>query len=281
MRNKNNRTIKAWLFTISLVVLCLNLKADDTPLKLEISLSKENYFVSEPIWLDITLTNVSEDTVRILGPCVHCGDTRFLVVNSKGDTLAYMGIEAEVVYDSGHLLHSAEQKYNCFNFLDYYGERESIFRLKLKPDIYSVQAIYYGSKCGKITSNKTTFEVTEVSEVEFQPLKLLKQGYSAQISKSPNLSTESFEQIIKQFPKSVYAELASKELASTDSLKMEMLKKYPDSGFAKWILSRITSKMTAEMEKSLLQNVIKDFPNTRSAKFAEKMLKSLEDEEKK
>ncbi|MFX1537680.1 MAG: hypothetical protein ACFFDI_26075 [Promethearchaeota archaeon] len=275
---KNNRTIKACLFMIFFVWVCSNLKADDALLKLEINYSKDSYLLSEPIWLDLTLSNVSEDTVRIIGPCVHCGDTRFVVVSSKGDTLTYRGIEAEVAYGSGSLLDPSEKKYNCFNFLDYYGERESILRLKLKPDRYTVHAIYYGSKCGKITSNKTTFKVTEVPEVELQPLKLLKQGYSAQISKSPNLSTESFEQIINQFPQSVYAELASKELASTDSLKMEMLKKYPDSGFTKWILSRVTSKMTAERKRNLLQKVIKDFPNTRAAKFAEKMFKTIEDE---
>ncbi|MFX1537679.1 MAG: hypothetical protein ACFFDI_26070, partial [Promethearchaeota archaeon] len=221
-----------WLFSILLFLLCWDLKADNAHLKLEINLSKEKYFVSEPIWLDITLTNIGQDTVRTFGLCIPCGDTKLMLLNENGDTLPYRGIQADMARGSGYVMQPGEHKYECDNLIAYFGERVDFFRLELKPGKYSLSAAYYGSKSAIINCEEIDFEITKPSGIETEALELLKKGYRAQITNEPNIAKNCFEEIVTRFPKSVYSEIAHKELASSDSLKMEMLSKFPDTGYS-------------------------------------------------
>jgi hypothetical protein len=57
-------------------------------LKLEISLSKTVYLVGEPIWLDVTLTNTTQDTARMWGLCFPCGlGFEIIVIMEKAEIL--------------------------------------------------------------------------------------------------------------------------------------------------------------------------------------------------
>ncbi|MFX1537681.1 MAG: tol-pal system YbgF family protein [Promethearchaeota archaeon] len=282
------KVITGWLFTISLVLICLNLKADNTPLKLGIDLSKEIYVVSEPIWLDMTLTNINQDTVRTFGPCIPCGDTKLQILNEKGDTLPYVGVKADFA-GSGHLMQSGEQIYNCHNILDYYGDREDLIRFRLRPGTYSVQATYYGSKSGIISSQKTNFEVREPEGSEKEALRLLKNGYSAQITKESDSAIENFETLIQKFPKSVYVETAYFYLAASyqiykgdtekcRNVRIETLEKFPDSGYSRGIIAFLVRGKDSSQQKNIMIEITKEHPNTRAAKFAQKKLDKLEDE---
>jgi len=53
------------LLGLLLLILASTATVDVNPkFKVEIELSKETYIQNEPIWLDITLTNISSDTTR-------------------------------------------------------------------------------------------------------------------------------------------------------------------------------------------------------------------------
>jgi len=274
------KTAFFWMVMASIFLLALSDLANGQKLRLEISLSKETYLTSEPIWLDLTLTNVSSDTVRIFGPCVHCGDTRFQVINQKADTLPYVGIEAVVAYGPGQLMDLGEKKFNCFNVIEYYGEKGGLFRIamsrfKLKPDSYSIRAIYGGSREGGVISPALNFEVEEPTGAELQALNLLEKGYDTELSSTPEVALECYKDLVHKFPKSVYVEAAYNELASTDSLKVEMLRKFPDSGFSKRLIQVVTNHKKPAEQTRFLHRIIKDHPGTRSAKFAEKELKII------
>jgi hypothetical protein len=269
------KVITGWMFTISLVLICLNLKADNTPLKLEVGLSKEMYVVSEPIWLDITLTNISQDTVRTIGLCIPCGGTKLILLNEKGDALSYRGIQADMARGSGYVMQPGEQKYECDNLIAYFGERVDFFRLELKPGKYSLRAAYYGSKSGIINSEEIDFEITKPSGIETEALELLKKGYRAQITNEPNMAKDCFEEIVTRFPKSVYSEIAHKELASSDSLKMEMLIKFPDTGYSKRIIGSLIRGKDPSQQKRFLLELTKKYPKTRTSKNAELLSRLL------
>ncbi|MGB2698553.1 MAG: hypothetical protein WBD28_11950 [Candidatus Zixiibacteriota bacterium] len=280
--------IETWMIITIIILTTVHLQANTKKLKLETDLSKEMYVVSEPIWLDITLTNISQDTVRTFGPCIPCGDTKLQIINEKGDTLPYVGVKADFA-GSGHLMQSGEQIYNCHNILEYYGNREDLIRFRLRPGEYSVQATYYGSKSGIINSQKTNFEVKEPAGSEKEALTILKNGYSAQISKESESAIENFETLIQKFPKSVYVETAYFYLAASyqiykgdaekcRNLKVETLEKFPDSGYSRGIIAFLVRGKEPSQQKNFLLETTKKHPHTRAAKFAQKILDKSEDE---
>lgn len=233
--------------------------------------------------LDITLTNTSEDTVRTFSLCIPCGGTKLMLLNENGDTLPYRGIQADMARGSGYVMQPGEHKYECDNLIEYYGERVDFFRLELKPGKYSLSAAYYGSKAGIINSEEIDFEIREPSGIEMEALELLKKGYRAQITNEPNIAKDCFEEIVKRFPKSVYSEIAHKELASSDSLKMEMLRKFPDTGYSKRIIGSLLRGKDPSQQKRFLLELTKKYPNTRTAKNSDLLSRLLkfENEEKK
>lgn len=198
-----------------------------------------------------------------------------MLLNEKGDTLPYRGIHAEMTRGPGYVMQPGEQKYECDNLIAYYGERLGLFRLELKPGKYSLRAAYYGSKSGIINSEEIDFEIRKPSAIEMEALELLKKAYRAQVTNEPNIANDCFEEIVKRFSESAYSEIAHKELASSNALKMEMLSKFPDTGYSKRIIGSLLRGKDPSQQKKFLLELTKKYPKTRTSKNSEVLSRLL------
>jgi len=88
------------------------------------------------------------------------------------------------------------------------------------------------------------------------------------------LERQKLQELINRFPNSAYAEKAYKELGQ----EKELLLKYPNSGYSEMNLTFLAGDLpTTEAKRGFLEKVIQDYPESRSAKFAQQMLKWLEE----
>ena len=65
MKDLLNKTFL--LILLFVTILSSGVYANENKLNLEIKLEKQNSIFHEPIWLDITLTNITSDTLRTHG----------------------------------------------------------------------------------------------------------------------------------------------------------------------------------------------------------------------
>jgi len=118
-------------------------------------------------------------------------------------------------------------------------------------------------------SQEVDFEVVDVTEDEKEVYELLDTAYALWLKDPFDSTRQEFRQIVNQFPNSVYAEKAMREIAP----KSELLQRYPNSGYNEQGLRTLTGKLSKDDKTVFLQQVIADHPGTRSARFAEQMLK--------
>lgn len=265
-----------WLLLMIAIFLLGNTAAQAQPLKLEIGLSKNIYLEGEPIWLDATLTNISSDTVRIWGMCLSC-QYGFIVElkNEKGKILPYKGVKRNVILGPGFIIHPKETYYECYDLVQAFSQERILSRFfltALDSGKYSVKA-KYGLKKGEviesIESNEISFEIKPPTGKEAKTYQLLKNAHKNFCAENYTLMRQNLERILTEFPQSVYGQKACKELFRRKTL----IEKFPDSGFTKSSLRVLTRKMTEEKKQTFLQKIIKEHPDTRSAKFAQKILR--------
>ncbi|MGB3094252.1 MAG: hypothetical protein WBC42_13660 [Candidatus Zixiibacteriota bacterium] len=244
-----------WLLPSLFIVLLSHDLIQAQSLRLDISLSDTTYYVSQSIWLDATLTDTSEDTVRIFG-FEFPGGNRLNVVltNETGDTLRPV-LRFEFLDWSGFLLNPGETYYETFDLAD-------IFHMELGK--YEVSAEYYRTSTPKIS-----LEVTEPTGAERQAFELYTEAFKNQNRTDYFPSKQLLSKLITSYPKSVYAEKAYWRVHGDE----ELLEKCPDSGYHQGHLRTAIDKMSNEEKQRFLQKVIKEHPGTRSARFAEQMLR--------
>ncbi|RKX27280.1 MAG: hypothetical protein DRP47_06790 [Candidatus Zixiibacteriota bacterium] len=261
------------LLGLLLSILVSTTTAGSNPkLKLEIELSKEVFLEREPIWLDITLINVSSDTMRAGGlfpPCQSPGPFSVELKDGRGEHMKYTGLLYNMgpAKGPGLLLHPKEQLYGCYDLLELFSTYRSLLRQRfglLAPGKYSVRGRY-----GNTFSQEVDFEVVEVTENEMEAYKLLNTAYALWLKDPFDSTNQEFRQIVNQFPNSVYAEKAMREIAP----KSELLRQFPNSGYNEQGLRTLTGKLSKGEKTELLQQIISDHPGTRSARFAQQMLK--------
>jgi hypothetical protein len=264
-----------WLFlTMGIFLLWANLVQAQT-LKLEISLSKQVYLEGEPIWLDCWLTNIGEDTLRTWGLCLQCyWGPQVLVIDSKGDTLPYTGPHWEVAWRPGtipgFILQPQESDYDCYDLVESFHQKPSLYSFyltALDTGEYRVKARYRRAE-----SKEFRFEVKPPEADEAKAYQLLKDALGFLISRNDSLEHQSLTELLAKYPSSVYAPKACRLLFRWE----DILDRYPDSGFSENAIRNLTgekSGMTEEEKKEFLQKIIKKHPETRSAKFAEQMLR--------
>lgn len=259
---------------ISLFLLGTSLVQAQT-LKLEISLSDTTYYICQSIWLDVELTNISEDTVRTFGFEFPGGSgLNIVLMNEKGDTLKPV-LLFEFLDWSGFILNPEETYYETFDLADIFQNYErgtpsafSQFIRSLAPGRYEVFAKYY-FRHKNISTPKISFEVIEPIGPETKALKLYEEAYWEFLKNNFQLSNERLVRIITNYPKSIYAEWAYWKLKKDN----ELLKKCPNSGYSRNALLHLTDKMSSEKKQEFLRAIIKQHQETRSAKFAQRMLR--------
>jgi len=260
------------IFLLLLVSVSLGTTGGNQQLQLEIRLSKSTYLVAEPIWLDATLTNVSSDTVRIFGFFPPCqGPLNIELKDSIGRVMPYTGSRYDMTPNRGLVLESKEFFYGCFNLLELFNMKRSLhsfFWQIVWPGSYKVRASYEN-----LCSQEIEFQVVEPTEDEKEAYQLLEGAKTLMVQKEFDLERQKLQELINRFPNSAYAEKAHKELGQ----EKELLLKYPNSGYSEMNLTFLSGDLpTTEAKQEFLEKVIRDHPGTRSAMFAQQMLKWME-----
>jgi len=266
--------VNLFVFTICVLVLS-SAVAQAQDLKLEISLSDTTYYVCQSIWLDAELTNISDDTVRVQTFKFPGGDILNVVLRSEnGDTLRSVW-HAQLLDWSGFVLNPEKTYYEALDLADVFHNYEVApefpafqWTPSLAPGKYEVSAEYQ-FRHNKVGTPKIAFEVIEPTGTQRQALELYVQAYRNQKRKNYSLAKQQLNSLITSYPKSVYAEKAYWRVHGNE----ELLEKCPDSGYHQGHLRTAIDKMSNEEKQRFLQEVIKDHPKTRSAKFAEQMLR--------
>lgn len=265
---------------------------------LEIGLTKSTYVIFEPIGLDVTLTNVTSDTLRTNGP-VEPNQGRFIVdvKDSEGNTLEYAGPKSSRGSMSGALLlEPDEEDYRSFNLLELFGVSSSnsgysvlTWRFPyLPPGTYSVKARFED-----VASNTATFEIVEPTSSEKEALKLIEEASKIWEQRDSDPSAQLFRKVIERFPNSVFSERCyylselysqkirnEKREGSYDQLvfKRDLLMHYPNSGYCDGWLWLMTLKLSNKEGLDTLSKYAELYPNTRCARFAMQSRRQLEQE---
>lgn len=253
--------------------------ADNQDFEFRAGFLEDSYLPYEPIVLDLMVTNVKRDTLRVKTLSFYTGNVSITLVGQKDDTLKPTEhIEyVEITPGKGILLQAGETYYTNINLVELYGR--GLLHKRLLIGSYQIQ-VRYSQRSSPILS----FEVKEPKGIEKKAYELLKTGYNHQLAKEPDQAIRCFQDIITRIPKSEYVELAYFDLAQSyrvykgdtkksDSLETISIDKFPNSYFSRGAISRLSEDKNSDERREFLNQIIKRHPNTRSAKFAQQMLK--------
>ena len=118
-----------FLFLMSSLLHINSVVAENQKLSLEINLDKNTFLLQEAIWLDITLKNISNDTVSIeqFGPPCH-GLFYIELEDVNGSSMPYTGMINDMRWGPGWLANPNEQYYNCYDITALFGTDKSLLR---------------------------------------------------------------------------------------------------------------------------------------------------------
>ncbi|MFH2048543.1 MAG: hypothetical protein ABIJ12_03765 [bacterium] len=269
-------------------------KNDIKKLSLDISLSKKTYLLNEPIWLDVTLKNISDENIRIYGLCPSClnGSLSIDMVDSLGKEIRYSGYVYDMVPGKGWILEPQEEYYRCFNLLETngfinYGLIGAMYLKYLPSGKYRMRAHSW-----RTYSQELSFEVMEpigeekATYDDYINAVITDQNNNDKISfENENIVAYKEDKLVSVYKRlklflEKYPNCQYSEKVSWDIDKSTFLEKFPNSGFNESNLRYLTDKMEDSEKINFLYQVIIDYPNTRSCKFAEQMLRMMDKEEK-
>jgi hypothetical protein len=267
------------------VISALTLLAGSAPaqsqrLKLEIGLSQTQYLLYEPVYVDVTLTNLTSDTVKtiVMDPIAGYHSLDIELINEKGDTLNYTGPIATMSPDffKGELMQPGETWYVCSGLLGIYGVRDKgmvahTFFPYLPTGIYRIRACHTG-----VCSQQLEFEVVnpEGEERTVYDEMMAAYGRNDEPALRPGKLAPRLEEFLAKFPRNAYSEKVSYNLAIATGDYLTFLERFPNSGYTQGAISYIVNSVSDKEE--FLKKVTADHPGTRSAKFAEQLLKRRE-----
>jgi hypothetical protein len=289
------------LLLIFMVVFASSIYSSENDWGVEIELDKKSYVLHEPIWLDVTITNNTSDTLRTHGLSApnHYGFT-IDIYDEEGGRVKYTGSVGSSVGGPGQLLcRAGEQSYNSYELTRDFASRDESSGYGVFIDYfpfipkgaYTVQVIFED-----VASNVLTFEIVKPTGDEDVALHFIEDAFKVLVGHQPSdldqmdLSSQKYAQVVEQFPNSVFAETCywlsrsySREVwnglrqGTFDKmiLTREMLDKYPNSGQSGSWLVAISYRIDDGSEVDLLSTVIQDKPDTRAAKYAKLMLSRM------
>lgn len=243
-------------------------KSIDQPLwELSVHLKKDTFLFREPIWLDVKLTNVSNDTIRFwsLHPCQGLG-LDIVLANGNGDTIPYSGPQFDFMLKEGTILHHDDEVYDTYDLIELFAVKytNTIYFGGLPPDEYNVQAFY-----GDVASNKIGLAVINPTGADKETEHMLLDALSYSFRKNSDSLIASLQKVLELYPNSVYAEIPGLRVLSIE----EFLERFPNSGNTGLALQDHIDGLSANAKKLYLENVIAKYQGTRAARHAEQLLK--------
>lgn len=238
--------------------------------------TKSQYLVGEPVWVDLYVTNNGKEVATIRPLDTWWWEFKVHLVNSKGDTAKYSGYLVEGRPRPGPSITPKETYYHCFNLSEDFGtwidgHRPPLLKI-LKPESYTLHVSQMG-----IVSNKIEFKVESPTGNE-------KKAYSLYLEAARyHLNVQKADELLHKYPRSLYADLTCYEIGVTYGMDNEgqtylkyakkLISDYPNSGFIQRVLWDTIKDKTVTQQKNELEEIIKNHPDTRAAKFAKKLLK--------
>jgi len=180
--------------------------------------------------------------------------------------MPYTGLQYDMTPNPGLILGPGEYYYGSFNLLELFNSNRGLLHHvwgEIPIGHYTLKATYQD-----IMSAQAEFDITAPAGNEAAPYQLLQDAFAARRRRQPDVHNRKMREIVDMFPNSVYAEKALRELFDDEVL----LNRFPNSGYTEGSLMTLTRKLDSQSKKAFLENIIRTQPNSRSAKFAERML---------
>lgn len=293
-----NFLLKCSIFIISLLLFPLLVNAEkpkDKKWEMLINLDKQEFLLHEILLLDVTITNITSDTLK--NDCIvfpnHYGFS-FIIKDSQGDTLEYDGLVLSSLSKiKTYLIEPGGQIYRSFNLLYLYSP------LNHNTSSYSIQAninLGYENKYlfDDLTSNEISFSIIDPSGDEKEALELLIKARKLSTAREtmPD-GVPIYNEILNKYPNSVYSEESYRgslryTKKSVDAItsgtfdsitfNLKMINNFPNSGTTRGWLQGLSKRLKEEKMNEILNKVIKDYPNSRAAKYANQMLNPRKEE---
>jgi|GEM_PF-2228845 len=270
----------------------------------DITLAKKNYVSHEPIWLDITLSNISDDTLRTHGLDVPNHRQFFVLVTDQyGDSVQYTGPNWNIATSPGRLLlDPGETDYGSFDLTKLFasfdinsGYSVPLMRFPYIPrGTYTVHVLFDG-----VTPNELAFSIVEPEGEDAKALRAMESTLRTLDRDHPKPTADKLAQIADRYPNRPFSEMClylahfyshmneMKQGTYSDEAKRAfsgvLLEHYPNSGHAKdWLWSvthQLTDGKVQELEReetmSILDRLLEDHPDTRCYRFAEQKKRRL------
>ncbi len=287
----------------SIILMCLTIYTSSTAQDwgLEINLEKQNYILHEEIWLDVTITNITNNSIRTNGIVApnHFG-FEIEIQDSSGKLLSYSGPNWDVTAGEGSIfLEPNQQEYECFNLTSFYNDIDDFSGYSVLPlyfpfiskGNYTVQAKFDG-----VSSNILSFTIEEPSDDEKKTLEIIEEASSVLRRDDYDPAGQKFQEVIDKFPNSVFAASCfrlsktftneakqARRLGIFDGvgLRRELIQNYPNSGETQSWLKYLLYELEQSEKEKVIKKTIEKHPNSRSAKFAKQMFQGMPNKMKK
>ncbi len=283
------------MFFLFIILLSSNIYPNDNKWNIDIKLSKQDYMLHEPIWLDILLTNNTSSAQRTHG--LEQPNHRQFYINLKDDIgklIKHTGWNFSIMPTPGNLvLEPGEQEFGSFDLLELYRSPKSNSGYTVLPlrfpfipkGAYTIQVNFEEN-----FSNELSINIVEPFGDEKKTLELIEEASSVLRKDDYDPAGQKFQEVVDKFPNSVFAASCyrlsrtftndakqARKAGTFDKvgLRRELIQKFPNSGSTKSWLYSITNKLDDNQKIEIINKLISENPNTKIAKFAKQMLQGM------
>jgi len=243
----------------------------ESKLRMSLVLDKTSYFIDEPVWLDMYVTNEGDSQTRVHPPTTYGDWLKIVVIDEHGDTLTDWGPKGFFTGPMSLKVEPGDTLFGMTNLLEDFGESaKSINHLRaLPPGKYTVKAIH----SHPLVSNEVSFTVVEPTSEEGVAHDLYISGL---IHRSVNVdrSISELKKLLTQYPSSVFAPSACSttwliySFYNPDELlamgyAARTVMDYPNSGHAIRLQGFLVKKFGHERAVAILDSLISASGSTR------------------
>lgn len=249
---------------------------------LEISLPSTQFLLGEPVWLDVTLTNTSQDTIVIPhGPlCLRCRTLDLELRDESGDLVPYSGSNVFWIAKPVSMA-PGESKERSYDLLEFYGTRVnecSSIERRLQPGSYSVTA-----REGSVYSTVEPFRIVQPEGTDSEVLNALHEASVSLDGLELDEALRVLESIEHLTASSPYAERATylkalSRLGNPEALVQacnDAIESDPDSRYAGYYVGKVVGEMTPVELALFMEGLERSAPNSRAAKAARKIARKI------
>jgi len=287
-------------FLISIVVISQMMFAQGTGLLINLVLSKQEFLVGEPIFVEISLVNTGNAPIQIRRFYLGFDYFKIVVKDQAGNEYPYGMHRSEVPPDStaSIKLQPHDTISRVVDLLPLLGKgkyqlRDIHTRTFFEPGSYTAQASYVNDK-NRIYSIIGLFTVMKPRGRDSKAYEFLVRATELELALKKDRAGAVLDSLIQEFPESAYHILAfiqkfkmyewsngQSDQEQGYKAALSLIESYPSSEAADIALTHIMVRAdrlmkTPKERKELLIKLVKEHPGTRIEKQAKAGLKKIE-----